>query len=190
MKKNLVLVMMISLFLNGFVPRYSFFSQEYDTFFNLVGNQPLLQYYFSLSTIPVTIVEKLFLEKTCHTTKPQSQPKKTGPTSNTSAEFSIAVTEQKGIVRSHGPLLAGGGSASTHTPAIGALTSLYDRIDSYSRSQGAGGNNIYLLLILMFLIMLPRGSLGDGYWIRYHTILGKNPVWRNSKLGFSFGGKK
>jgi hypothetical protein len=56
-------------------------------------------------------------------------------------------------------------------------------------TAGASGGSLFLLLILMVFILLPRGSLGDGYSIKKYINLW-NPIWRNSRLGFLIGVSK
>jgi hypothetical protein len=186
MKKKIVLLLLASFMFNCLTPRLFLFSQEYDGLLSLVHNQPLLQYYFTLSSLPVNLVNKLLSEMKTPVASHKASDKNKTATTNSSADFSLpAITrieEGKIPCNSYLPI-----PLSNHASVV--LIGNDYLLQTFSALNGSAGGSILVLLISLLFVLLPRGSLSDDYLMKnYNNFL--NPIWSNSGLGFSFVGEK
>lgn len=190
MKKNVSFLLVIFLLFNGLLPRFSLFSQKYVELLSFIQGQPLLQFYFSVSAAPINLISKLFTDGTATGTSRNDTQKKTAAPQNTSAEFSLLTSAKADANRSGLARNAVGGNGDPGTTAS-ILSITHNRYSEGSRQlpSGAPGGSLLFLLILLLLALRPRGDLADGYSITINSG-SMNPIWRNSGLGFSFGGNQ
>jgi hypothetical protein len=191
MRKNAAIVVIICLLCNGFMPKAIGLPERYDAFCSFIQNQPLLQYYFSLSSLPINIVNKLLCDNTASAEK-RSQNKNDSNRANTSAEYSLvsmgkSITEGKSFLQRispcHGAVFSDGHSHAYVCCDHGCL----DIQDSANASTGTPGGSIFLFIIVMLFILLPRGSINENGAMRIYRIC-KNPVWKNPNWVFLLGG--
>jgi hypothetical protein len=195
MKRKVILIVTISLIMNGFLPKYALCSQEYDALFTLIENQPLLQYYFSLSSIPVNIVSRLCTDQnTPLTATKQGSPHRRPGSSTSPNEFSVNLSGNRDNLRNPLSRLAWlGNRIGASSPGEVQLHDVISRDRYWQRQRVAHyenwGSVIFLLVILMLLALLPRGALSDEYSIR-NKIFRKDPIWNISRSGLFIGGDK
>jgi len=159
MKKNIILILALSLFMNGLLPKYSILSTEYDNMLSILENQPLLQCYFSLSSIPINIVTALLSENiNLHASASEHSERRKATPAKTSAEFSLLASGQfVGKKLNASPLT----NTTLHSNA--AVFPGHGYILYVLRTvSGTMLDSPFISLILMLFIMLPRSALSEA----------------------------
>jgi hypothetical protein len=190
-KKNIIFLICSCIVFSGFTPQRGLPDIDCDAVAGLLAGQPLLQYYFSLSDLPVKIVAGMFLEAGGMGTAAQKQSKKNKRSGrdNTSADFSLAGSLKSGgsgIKQLSRPDQSGGGMPVV--PFMRARDALGDggAVPLSRCCQGFGG---LLMLLLMLYVILPRGGLADGIIVqRLH--ISDNPIWNRPNWVFHLGGAR
>jgi hypothetical protein len=184
MKRKISLLLICALFLTGLVPHYAVFPQEHTVLLNILENQPLLQYYCSLASIPVTIVNRLFAENATAPGGATPARRQDQPPTNAAAEFSLPTSQKTSVRNQLDRFSPAGGLPCTPVTGISLPYPALSQSDAAARRTIPGDIGIYLLLTLMLFIMLPRGALDAAAALRAFNDL-SDPIWQ-SISGFLF----
>jgi hypothetical protein len=175
MKKNIHLFLVFCLLFNGFAPKPNIVTAEYDLLSTLVENQPFLQYYSTLSTLPVKIVYTLFeTEASGRNSVPadQSSKRRAAPSdefllTDTAGKFSSrsSFTRHK-VEGGFGPLPCHGLSVDRRVFALPAAPIM--------PRDAMGVLSLFLVLLLM--VIRPRSSIDDSIIAIVKYITTKDPI--------------
>ncbi|MHB9155504.1 MAG: hypothetical protein ACYC5N_07405 [Endomicrobiales bacterium] len=158
--ERLLAVLIILCFLvNGFVPRFSIEGKNYEALSQLIARQSALLQLFSFSSLPVKIVNELFVER-CEASRGAAKklPKdENRNNSNSSTDYSLSGLDSKTNGGRYGYFVRnfeGPGNAAAHASLAvkdGPVT---------ARAPGAQ-TGVRCLLVLMFFFLLPRSSVSE-----------------------------
>jgi len=155
------------LLFNSLTPKYNSFGMlaESDSFNQLLKSQPLIQYYSLFSTLPVKIMNELFMER--NSLSPSAQEKRShkqeGNPAPLASEFSLLAA---GIGMDKG----GNGGARLQKSSMSLDTVDYLSVWQYllytglridNLSGGGGGSGMLLLSLFLFLVFRPRSDTAD-----------------------------
>jgi hypothetical protein len=153
--------------LNGFMPRFTFEEKSYSAITQALVSQSAVFHYFSLSVIPLKIINELFKEQnslTPHRGK-MPEPEKSSRNANSSSDYSIVSfdkkvnpnrTELQRVREMQGTVFV------SIEPRLQLLIPLLE-------NTSAGADTVMALVMLMFFFLLPRSSVGD-YAIKFSRV--------------------
>jgi len=160
--RNSVLAVMVifSILINAFIPRFAVSQDDLNTLSQIIEQQSTLLRFFSLSSIPLKIVDELFSEgQSLSAGVQKSNPeKKKEREANSSSDFSIISTQRT----------LNTGRSNLLRSVVKDLSFLFSGASGSSQSCIRGSplkispHPIVFCLILMLFFMLPRSSINDN----------------------------
>ncbi|MHB9154690.1 MAG: hypothetical protein ACYC5N_03225 [Endomicrobiales bacterium] len=147
-------LIVLSLFLNGFIPRFDLSENSCSAVTNILASRSLLLQYFSLSVIPLKIVNTLFKERTSPPA-PKPPKKQNNNGANPSSDFTLTGCDKKLSTSRHelkntGLFSVPGGSMSSFLLP-----------DEKAVRESAFPLPLILVSFMLFFFLLPRSSLGE-----------------------------
>jgi hypothetical protein len=155
--KTLRGLVVLSILFNSLLPRFAFNSIDTDTFDKILKSQSVLVNLFTLSSLPVMIVNDIVLNhaKTTHQTTKQNQKKDSKKQRNTSADYSLVNSEKREQMQRSTIFRAV--LVSDRIPMVKDAVSSACQITTNARDL-----QIFLLMITMLFILRPRSSVGEN----------------------------
>ena len=178
--KNIVLAVMIvfSILVNAFIPRFAVSQDDLSTLSQIIEQQSTLLRFFSLSSVPLDIVNQLFAESRVVPNGLQSgkTEKKKEHKTNAQSDFSIISLEGAGNI----------GKSGAQRLAGKDMGVLFSEISGFLQNSIRGSpinispHPFVFCVILILFFLLPRSSVNDAAAImtrsRVYTQLG-SPSW-------------
>jgi len=155
MKKALVLIILAAMVANFLVPRFSLSRQDSFTLTQIIKTQSTLLYFFSLTTLPMKMVNDLFhRSQSAPLTSQDKQDGKPHNASDTSADFTI-LSANKTVASERNDL----GSAWVPFALAEGIELVAGRL--YKLFGTAQGSGVPLICMLMFFFLRPRSAIDD-----------------------------
>ena len=178
-EKTLAVFIVLCIFANILVPRFSIREDEYSTLRKIMRSQSVIFEFFSFSNLPVKIVNELFsrrngVQPLPHKKAPQNDAKNT---SNTSSDFSITTSNVKDI--------SGRYSSQRGQALDGSLAAVFLKnqsvLSGWHESGAPPGVYFAFITVLMFFFLRARSALPDASAIfMYFGIL--DPAYNLSRV--------
>jgi len=158
-EKALAVFVVLCIFVNALVPKFSIDAKDYSTLCRIMKSQTVLFEFFSLSNLPVKIVNELFTERggVSPLARKKAPKDDTSNTSNTSSDFSITGSGLRDVSARYsaqrGFDLNGSGAA---------LLCKYLNALPEAHSSAPPGMCFSLMIVLMFFFLRARSALPDA----------------------------
>ena len=147
--------MMLCMVVNFLIPRFSVGQETFDSLSSLIKNQSPLLYFFSLSSLPMKMVNELLVKEIGASAKNESRPQENDSRSaNTSADYSLLSTNAASYAKS----VFVKAWAQVAPPTISPSA---PRAESTNYIGGAPGQGFLLMFALMFFFLRPRSAIDD-----------------------------
>jgi hypothetical protein len=161
--KVVALFAVLCVCVNTFTPRLTVETIDTESFREILSQQPNLLYFFSLSSLPLAIMNDIMSDRI-----PSTQPEKgkkpvpkkqTDRHASSSAEFSLVRADRTETLKADQTLKAGSSSDHGQTFLSGRhpppqVSMLFIRYLSWQ-------SRLYLFWALMFFFLLPRSSVNE-----------------------------
>ena len=178
--KNGILAVMIvlSILVNAFIPRFAVSQDDLSTLSQIIDQQSTLLRFFSLSSLPLDIVNQLFADSQVSSGSIQTgkSEKKKEHKTNTQSDFSIISLEGAGNIGKSGSQRLAGKDISV---SLAEITGFMQNSIRGSPIHVSPHPFIFCIILILFFL-LPRSSVNDAAAImnrsRVYTQLGK-PSW-------------
>ncbi len=159
----LAVVIVFSILINAFIPRFALSQEDSDVFSQIMQQQTTLLKFFSLSTIPLDIVNQLFAQgqNVQAAAKKDTAEKKKNRKTNNSADFSIISLEKTQNISKPNSLRQNAGDL------VSIFFNAFSPFNSNIRGSPPTINPhtfIFCAFLLLFFL-LPRNSTNDTYAI-------------------------
>lgn len=156
MKKNIISLLLLCMVINFLVPKFSIEPEDCSAVSQLIKKQSALLYFFSLSAVPLKIVNDMFAGQAPQSKNSGKRPDKNSvPCANTSSDYSLVGSSAQNNIKNE--------FVRAWLPYINTLvlSSVFER--PLYRYFGTGhGSGILFLLTLMFFFLRPRSSIDDA----------------------------
>ncbi|MCB4791143.1 MAG: hypothetical protein LHV68_04570 [Elusimicrobia bacterium] len=146
-----------SILINGLMVKVNIDQNEYELFKNAFRNQSAILELFTLSSLPINLVYKIFYDgRSCVSSGASRRPSDTSSKTkkNTSADYSLVNDFTNKSIRTK--------LEKIYNQTDSAFPFMVDRKDAFLAffSQNAAPPvNIFIMLILAMFVLLPRGSI-------------------------------
>jgi hypothetical protein len=159
--KALAVFLVMSIFVNALVPKFAIDANDYSTLCQIMKSQTALLEFFSFSTLPIKIVDRLFNEQGAASSASHKKAPKddANNASNTASDFSITSNTFKDVSRFLSKCGAGFGCG-------GALAVFAGNLRASPGTGPCPGSvpvvPLVIIILLMFYFLKARSALPDA----------------------------